>query len=375
MQTLLFILGTRPEAIKLAPVILYAKAKQKQCIVKVCITAQHREMLDDVLSFFSIKPDFDLNLMKPGQKLASLSSAIFKSLPSVFEASKPSVVIVQGDTTTAMVAGLAAFYERIPVAHVEAGLRSFSNEEPFPEEVNRKMISQFAQWHFAPTATAFNHLKSEKVLGNLFITGNTVIDALLLGKKKLLSQKKKFIAQFPFLQNKKRTILVTVHRRENFGEPLLAICKAIEDTLKIDNDLQCIIPVHPNPMVKNVLEKYFKNNDQVRLVQPLAYDELIWVMMHSYLIMTDSGGIQEEAPSLGKPVLVLRNVTERIEGVKAGTALLCGNGYKKIFTAAKQLLTNKEMYTTMANATNPYGDGQSSKAIIDNILKDLSSET
>ncbi len=374
MHTLLFILGTRPEAIKLAPVILYAKLQKKNCVVKVCITAQHREMLDDVLSFFGIEPDFDLNLMKPGQKLASLSSAILKTVPSVFAASKPSVVIVQGDTTTAMVAGLAAFYERIPVAHVEAGLRSFSNEEPYPEEVNRKIISQFAKWHFAPTGAAFDHLKREKVLGNLLITGNTVIDALLLGKKKLVAEKKKFAQRFPYLQKKKRTILVTVHRRENFGEPLLDICKAIEDTLKLDKDVQCVIPVHPNPMVKHVVEKYFKNNDRVWLVQPLAYDELIWVMMHSYLIMTDSGGIQEEAPSLGKPVLVLRNVTERMEGVKAGTALLCGNGYKKIFTSAKQLLTSKELYAKMANATNPYGSGKASKEIIDRILKDLSAE-
>lgn len=368
MNNLLFIIGTRPEAIKLAPLVIYLKRHYPALRVMVCLTAQHRDMLDDVLHFFSIKADYDLNLMKPNQQLSSLTAAILLKLDEVYESVNPDLVIVQGDTTTAMAGALAAFYRKISVAHVEAGLRSFELYEPFPEEINRRMIGQIAAYHFCPTSKAYSNLEKENLPGKKIVVGNTVIDALLLAKKIMSEKEGIYGEKFSFVQAHKRYILVTIHRRENFGEPLKAIGKSLEDMVAAYKNVEVVIPVHPNPNVKSFMEDTFSNNEKVHLLSALPYDELIWLMNKSFFVVTDSGGIQEEAPSLGKPVLVVRNVTERMEGVDAGTALLVGNEYDKLYAAMKLLLDSEAAYGAMSSVSNPYGDGESSKRICEILI-------
>ena len=369
--SILFIMGTRPEAIKLAPVILYVKEHYPGINTKVCITAQHRDMLDSVLDFFSIVPDYDLNLMIENQQLSSLTASVLIGVDNVLQGCNPSLVIVQGDTTTAMAAALSAFYRMIKVAHVEAGLRSRNLYEPFPEEINRKIIAQVASLHFAPTKNSFENLITEQVLGKSFVTGNTVIDALLRAKTIIENKAADYRDKFSFINKDKKFILVTMHRRENFGEPINDICKAILEITEQYPDTEFIIPVHPNPRVKNFIENFFKDNKKVHLLPALAYDDLIWIMMNAYFVLTDSGGIQEEAPALAKPVLVLRNVTERMEGIDAGTAILAGNKYENVLLNMQLLLHSEEKYAAMAKEENPYGKGDSSKIICDIIYQSL----
>jgi UDP-N-acetylglucosamine 2-epimerase (non-hydrolysing) len=369
MKKILFILGTRPEAIKLAPLIIYFKNKNKFNI-KVCITAQHREMIDEVLIFFQIKADYDLDLMRKKQTLFDISSKGISGLKQVFENYKADLVFVQGDTTTAFIGALSAFYNKIKVAHVEAGLRSFNKYSPFPEEINRKLISNLADFHFAPTEKAKNNLIKENIKINVWNTGNTVIDALFFGLK-IIRKNNKLKNYFDFVDFSKKLILVTAHRRENIGKPLVNICLAIKEIANKYNNIEFIFPVHPNPKVKNTVHEILSNINNIHLIEPVEYSKLIQIMNNSYFVLTDSGGIQEEAPSLGKPVLVMRNVTERTEGIDAGTCFLTGTNPRVIKNKIIELLENKDVYKKMANAVNPYGDGTSSQQIYDIIYNNL----
>lgn len=365
---ILFVFGTRPEAIKLAPLIVLG-SEMPNVEISVCITAQHREMLDEVLDFFEIEVHYDLNLMTPNQGLLLLTSRILAGMQDVIEKSKPNLIVVQGDTTTAMAAALAGFYSKVNIAHVEAGLRSFDKMQPFPEEINRKIISQLADYHFAPTEASAANLKAEGTKGDIRITGNTVIDALFMGLQKIETSAKNYYEKFPFLNRfNGRIILVTVHRRENFGQPLTEICNVIAHFASIYPDLLILIPVHPNPNVQKTVSERLSDNAQVRLLNPLKYDELIWLMQQCFLVLTDSGGIQEEAPSLGKPVIVMRNVTERMEGVIAGNAILAGNTFEGISKALTMLLEDKVAYQNMAAIANPYGDGSAAEKIFNALL-------
>jgi len=370
---LLLIFGTRPEAIKMAPII---KSFQQTADFKleVCITAQHREMLDQVLDFFEIIPDYDLNLMKPNQTLFDVTANGLKALEAVLNKSNPDIIMVQGDTTSAFIGALAGYYKQIKVAHLEAGLRSGNNYSPFPEEVNRKLVGHIAQYHFAPTQNAIENLVKENISNQVVNVGNTVIDALFLGldliKKRGEEPFEQFFTSIDFT---KRIILVTGHRRESFGEPFENICNAIKEIAETYNDVQIVYPVHLNPNVKDTVNRILSGLKNVVLIDPLSYPYLIWLMNKSYIVLTDSGGIQEEAPSLGKPVLVMREVTERMEGVEAGTAKLVGTNREIIVSALKSLLDSKEEYQKMANAVNPYGDGTSSKKII-SFLKEIANK-
>jgi len=366
---LLFIFGTRPEAIKMAPLIAACKQQPDVWEAKVCITAQHREMLDQVLDFFDIKADYDLSLMKPNQTLFDITALGLKGLETILQQEKPDVVFVQGDTTTAFVGALAAFYQKIKVAHIEAGLRSGDKYSPFPEEVNRKLVSAVTDFHFAPTKNAADNLAKENVANNVYVTGNTVIDALLTGVE-LVSADNKYGKAFSFINPAKKIILVTGHRRESFGEPFENICQAIKNIAnKYDNDVQIVYPVHLNPNVQEPVNRLLKGLDNVHLIAPLDYPHLLWLMEKSYIVLTDSGGIQEEAPSLGKPVLVMRDVTERTEGIDAGTALLVGTDAAVIEKAVDTLLTNQNIYNKMATAQNPYGSGNAAESILNLLVK------
>jgi len=357
----LFIYGTRPEAIKMAPLV--KQLQEDEFDVHVCVTGQHREMLDQVLTFFEIAPEFDLNLMKPNQTLFDVTADGLKKIESVLEKTEPDLVIVQGDTTTAFVGALAAFYKKIKIAHLEAGLRSQNKYSPYPEEVNRLLISNIADYHFAPTSTALENLQNEKKCLNAWNVGNTVVDALLLGLKLLKARGVSFEKEFPFIDFSKRIVLITSHRRESFGEPFENICKALLDIAGIFDDIQIVYPVHPNPNISKPAKAYLSNNPKIHLIEPLDYQRLIWLMDKSYLILTDSGGIQEEAPTLKKPVLVLRDVTERMEGVLAGTAKLVGTNRMLIVSETSNLLNDPVEYNKMASSTNPYGTGDTSKKI------------
>ena len=369
----LIIFGTRPEAIKMAPLVL-SFLKQKDLFeTKICITAQHREMLDQVLDFFEIIPDFDLNLMKPNQNLYSLTADILNNLKSILEEFKPDYVFVHGDTTTTMAASIAAFYAGAKVCHVEAGLRTFNKRSPFPEEMNRSITGRVTDFHFAPTQTSKKNLLKENVLEkNILVTGNTVIDALHLSVRKVKSEGfydieiedvKKII------DTSKRLILVTGHRRENHGQGFIDICKALKKIALQNKDLQIIYPVHLNPKVQKPVYKLLNYIDNIHLIKPLSYSAFIWLMEKAYLIITDSGGIQEEAPSLGKPVLVMRNTTERPEAVEAGTVLLVGTNTKKIIDETTYLLNDIEKYKKMSKLHNPYGDGKACERIVNFIVK------
>lgn len=367
MKKALIIFGTRPEAIKMAPVV-------KRMLghfggeVRVCVTAQHRQMLDQVLTLFGIVPEYDLNLMKPGQVLTDITANVLVALRSVLEDFSPDVVLVHGDTTTTFAASLAAYYKKIPVAHIEAGLRTGNRYSPWPEEMNRKLTGAMAAFHFAPTATSRDNLLRESVEANsIFVTGNTVIDALLDVVKKIDGDhelKAGLEQQFDFLNPEKRTILITGHRRENFGSGFEEICNALASLAKRD-DVELVYPVHLNPNVQEPVRRLLGDISNIHLIEPLDYLPFVYLMNRAYLIITDSGGIQEEAPSLGKPVLVIRDTTERPEAVEAGTVKLVGTDAKKICRETNELLDDEVAYQRMAFAYNPYGDGCAAKRIVD----------
>lgn len=358
------IFGTRPEAIKMAPLVLEFQ-KRKEIEPVVIVTAQHRQMLDSVLNLFKIKPDYDLNLMKPNQNLWNLTSDILLSTKEVLEKIKPDVVLVHGDTTTAFASALSAFYAKIPIAHVEAGLRTFNKNYPFPEETNRVFVDSVCDFHFCPTDKSVQNLLNSNIKEGLYETGNTVIDALLHTVENCKTD-------YNFgLNPNLRTVLLTSHRRENFGEPLENICRAAIKIVEDNKDIQIIYPVHPNPNVKNTVEKYLNGIERIKLIEPLDYEPFCALMKKSEIILTDSGGVQEEAPSLGKPVLVLRDETERPEAVLAGSVKPVGTNIEKIVNTANILLRDRLEYNKMATVKNPYGDGLASKRIADIIIEKL----
>jgi UDP-N-acetylglucosamine 2-epimerase (non-hydrolysing) len=366
MKKILFVFGTRPEAIKMAPLILNFK-KEPSFEVKVCVTAQHREMLDQVLDFFEIIPDYDLDIMKKNQSLHSLTAAVINELKGVFDEYLPDYVLVHGDTTTTLAASLAGFYSGTKICHIEAGLRTFNKYSPFPEEINRKITGVLANYHFAPTPTAAKNLLNEGVLpSDIIVTGNTVIDALLESVEKVdqTYSNDEIEALKKTISFDKDIVLVTGHRRENHGKGFISICNALEKISQL-KDVQVIYPVHLNPNVKDVVFERLSANPNIKLIAPLAYPSFIWLMNKSKIILTDSGGIQEEAPSLGKPVLVMRDTTERPEAVDAGTVILVGTDTEKIFNECKDLLENKEKYEKMTMLHNPYGDGKASSKVIE----------
>ncbi|WP_428718132.1 non-hydrolyzing UDP-N-acetylglucosamine 2-epimerase [Undibacterium curvum] len=361
MKKILCVVGTRPEAIKMAPVILALQA-EKQFEVRVLATAQHRQMLDQVLDFFGIKADIDLDLMRPNQSLSSLTSRLLMEMDTVLNSEKPDVVLVQGDTTTVMSVALSCFYHRIPIGHVEAGLRTWDMQNPFPEEANRVIAGCLSKWHFAPTESSRQNLLKEGVAdADITVTGNTVIDALLMTAAKEL--------ELGFaLDENKRMVLITSHRRENFGEPFKNICRALQTLAKNNSDVQFLYPVHPNPNVKDVAYEMLGTIDNIKLCAPLDYAPFVAAMKRAYLIISDSGGVQEEAPALGKPVLVLRDETERPEAVDQGVVKLVGPNYDAIVKEAQTLLDDENAYRAMARGVSPYGDGHGAKRIVD-ILK------
>lgn len=368
----LIIFGTRPEAIKMAPLVKEFQKHSTNFDTKVCITAQHREMLDQVLNFFEIIPDFDLDLMKPNQNLYTLTADIITNLKSVLEEFQPDYVYVHGDTTTTMAASLAAFYAGAQVCHIEAGLRTFNMQSPFPEEMNRSVTGVISNLHFTPTTTSRdNLLRENKNEEDIIITGNTVIDALLFSVNKVNSTD--FIDAEVFqlktlLDGNKKLILVTGHRRENHGQGFIHICEALKQIALENPDTQIVYPVHLNPNVQKPVYELLANIDNISLIAPLSYPAFVWLMEKSYIIITDSGGVQEEAPSLGKPVLVMRDTTERPEAVDAGTVLLVGTDKKRIVAEAARLLNNPEAYERMGRLHNPYGDGKACSKVVDYIL-------
>lgn len=370
MIKIITIFGTRPEAIKLAPLIKEFQNFPNDFELKICVTGQHRELLDQVLDFFNIKPDFDLNLMKSNQTLFDICVEGLKGLEGVLENYNPDLVVVQGDTTTAFIGALAGFYKKIKIAHIEAGLRSGNKLSPYPEEINRVLISHMADLHFAPTQNAAKNLVNENIRKNIWIVGNTVIDALFLGLKIIEQQNEENYRNFfSFLNFSKKIILVTGHRRESFGKPFENMCIALKQIAERYEDVEIVYPVHLNPNVRKPVYEILQDVEKVHLIEPLAYPYFIWLMKNSYLVLTDSGGIQEEAPSLGKPVLVMRDVTERLEGIKAGTAKLVGTDQQKIINEVSELLTSEKLYKKVAKRNNPYGDGKASKRIKDKILE------
>lgn len=369
----LFIFGTRPEAIKLAPVILHAKARGEDFQVRVCVTAQHRRMLDQVLEIFGIVPDIDLNLMQPNQDLHSLTANLVSGLGPVVRSERPDWVLVQGDTTTVWTAALAAFYEDVRVGHVEAGLRTFDKRQPFPEEINRRLCSQLADLHFAPTALARRNLLAEGVPdGHIVLTGNTVIDALLWVLRRIETDPPAEVTEIQSWTQRniadERMVVITGHRRESFGEGFENICNAIAELAGRFGDVHWVYPVHMNPNVQEPVRRILSGRRNVHLIEPLSYASFAWLMQRSALILTDSGGIQEEAPSLGKRVLVMRNTTERPEGIEAGCTQLVGNGREGIVAAVSACLSEGGQELDI-KSRNPYGDGQSSRRIADAMLR------
>jgi len=363
----LTVFGTRPEAIKMAPLV-HALAKDPHFEAKVCVTAQHREMLDQVLKLFSIVPEYDLNIMQPGQGLTEITCRILEGLKPVLESFKPDVVLVHGDTTTTMAASLAAFYQRIPVGHVEAGLRTGDLSSPWPEEGNRTLTGHLATYHFAPTETSRQNLLRENIADNrIAVTGNTVIDALFWVRDRVLSDetlRNELTQRYPFLANGKKMILVTGHRRESFGRGFEQICHALAEIAANNPDVQIVYPVHLNPNVSEPVKRILGHVENVMLIEPQDYLPFVWLMNRAWLILTDSGGIQEEAPSLGKPVLVMRDMTERPEAVSAGTVCLVGTDSQRIVNEVTRLLQDEFAYQAMSRAHNPYGDGQACHRIL-----------
>ncbi len=362
MIRVLSVLGTRPEAIKMAPVIRRLQARPDRFESVICVSAQHRDMLDQVLGVFDLRPDHDLEIMTPGQTPAGVAARVLDRLPPLLREVRPDVLLVQGDTMTTFAASFAAYLERIPTGHVEAGLRTGNRYHPFPEEMNRVLTTRLADLHFAPTATARDRLLAEGVAAEtVLLTGNTVIDALL---STVRADYRFTTPALAALDPQARVLLVTTHRRESFGEPLRNTCAAIVDLVARFPGVEVVLPVHPNPNVKDVVESILCDTPRVRLIPPVDYVEFVHLMARAEVILTDSGGVQEEAPSLGKPVLVLRETTERPEGVDAGTAVVVGTDRERIVETASRLLSSDEAYRRMANAVSPYGDGTASERIV-----------
>jgi len=376
MKKILIVFGTRPEAIKMAPLVKEFQKNQDHFETKVCVTAQHREMLDQVLDLFQITPDYDLNIMKPGQGLYDVTSNILLKIKPVLEEFNPDVVLVHGDTATTFATSLAAYYQKIKIGHVEAGLRTGDLYSPWPEEGNRRLTGVLTDYHFAPTNMSKNNLLNEGVSkSSVFVTGNTVIDALefvvnrIKNVEALRMKIENTIFQSGFQKLDSKFILVTGHRRENFGQGFISICKALKILAEINPDINILYPVHLNPNVRKPVNELLLSVDNIKLVEPFQYEEFIYLMSKSYLILTDSGGIQEEAPSLGKPVLVMRNTTERPEAIESGTAKLVGSDQDNIVKEVQELLDNDIEYWKMSKVHNPYGDGNTSSKILE-ILKD-----
>lgn len=366
MIKVMTIFGTRPEAIKMAPLVKELKTR-KEIETIVCVTAQHREMLDQVLNAFDIKTDYDLDIMKQGQTLADITTRALLGLEDIIKSVKPDIVLVHGDTTTTFAGALAAFYNQVAIGHVEAGLRTWDKYSPYPEEMNRQMVGSLADMHFSPTNVSAKNLIDEgKKEEDIFVTGNTAIDAM-----KTTIKEDYYHEIFDFVGND-RMILLTAHRRENLGEPMYNIFRAIKRIVTEFNDVKVIYPIHLNPKVRSIANEVLNGIDRVKLIEPLEVVDFHNFQNKSYIILTDSGGIQEEAPSLGKPVLVLRDTTERPEGIKAGTLKLVGTDEDVIYKETKELLTNKEAYIKMSKASNPYGDGLASKRIVDAIIERFS---
>lgn len=356
-RKIICVIGTRPEAIKMAPVIL-ALNKEPWLNVRVLATAQHRYILDQVNNFFGINPDIDLNIMRPNQSLTKLTARLLLELDDILQVEQPDIVLVQGDTTTVMTVALACFYRRIPIGHVEAGLRTWDIQNPFPEEANRVIAGKIARWHFAPTESARQNLLKERIPDSeIIVTGNTVIDALLMTVAK--------DPELPFpLAADKRLVLITSHRRENFGEPLRNICRALDTLAQNNPEVQFLYPMHPNPNVRHVVCEFLSRQPNFQLCEPLGYVPFIATMKRAYIILTDSGGVQEEAPALGKPVLVLRDETERPEAVEQGVVKLVGSSYERIVREAQHLINDKFAYRAMARGISPYGDGRAAGRIV-----------
>lgn len=357
------IFGTRPEAIKMAPLVKELESR-KEIESIVCVTAQHREMLDQVLETFDIKPNYDLDIMKQGQTLSDITSRVLTGLEKIIKEAKPDIVLVHGDTTTTFAGALAAFYNQIAIGHVEAGLRTYDKYSPFPEEMNRQMVDCMTDMYFAPTKLSKDNLLKQNIDENkIYITGNTAIDAMSKTVDKNYKHK-----ELEWIKDDERMILLTAHRRENLGEPMRNIFRAIKRITDEFENVKVIYPIHKNPKVREIAKEIFGNTNKIKLIEPLEVFDFHNFQNKSYMIMTDSGGIQEEAPSLGKPVLVLRDTTERPEGIDAGTLKLVGTDEETIYKEAKKLLTNKEEYNKMSHASNPYGDGTASKKIVDAII-------
>ena len=355
------VFGTRPEAIKMCPLVL-ALQKNENIESVICLTGQHREMLDQVMEIFNVRPDYDLNIMKVRQTLAGITSMVVNGLDEIFENDRPDVVLVHGDTTTSFAVALAAFYHKIPVGHVEAGLRSFNKYSPFPEEMNRTLTARLSDFHFSPTEQNRKNLESEGISKNIFITGNTVIDAFKYTVKDDYHYKNEVLQKIGF--EGKRTILMTAHRRENLGMPLQNICRAVKQIADEYDDLQFIYPVHLNPAVRDTVFEILGNKSNIRLIEPIDVEDMHNLMAKSYLVLTDSGGLQEEAPSLGVPVIVLRTETERPEAVAAGTVIVAGVEKDAVYENLKRLLDDRNEYLKMQRTVNPYGDGHASERIV-----------
>ncbi len=366
MINVLVVFGTRPEAIKLAPVIMELKKRPKVFRLSVCVTGQHRQMLDQVLDFFDLQSDYDLNLMRDNQSLSALTALILTGLDPVLDKTNPDFIIVQGDTTTTMAASMAGYYRRIKVAHVEAGLRTNDKYAPFPEEINRRITSVIADLHFAPTEINRQNLLDNGVAPDMIhVAGNTVIDALLWASQILEVEPDLVPEEIRMFAGEKRIILVTGHRRESFGPGFERICCALQEIVRKNTDVMIVYPVHLNPHVREPVMRILSGEPRICLIEPVAYPSFVWLMNHAYLVLTDSGGVQEEAPSLGKPVLVMRDTTERKEGVEAGNAYLVGTSEDAIINHVNDLLRNVERYRRMSRAGNPYGDGQAACRIAD----------
>lgn len=367
-KKILFIFGTRPEALKMAPVILQAR-KDPRFESFVCLTAQHREMADQVLRLFKIKPDFDLDIMQPGQTLGDLTQRLLNKIQPVLASVKPDIVLVQGDTTTAFAGAIQSFYEKVSVGHIEAGLRSHDKYQPFPEEINRVLVSRIADFHFCPTKESQKNLALEGIPSKqIFVTGNTVVDALKSIQTSVSMNDLPFDSK---LMKGKRLLLITAHRRENFGAPLYSICRAIGEIVRKFPDVLAVYPVHLNPQVQKVVNEELGKEKSVLLIPPVSYEQFTALMKYSHVILTDSGGVQEEAPSFGKPVLVMREVTERPDGVALGIAKLVGTSREKIFRESVKLFSSAKEYKKMVRTKNPYGDGRASMRILDILAKRL----
>jgi UDP-N-acetylglucosamine 2-epimerase (non-hydrolysing) len=370
----LVVLGTRPEAIKLAPLIGELRRRRDQFKTRVCITAQHRHLLEPILRWFRIPVHDDLDVMRPNQELCALSARILERFHRVLATQRPDVVLVQGDTTTAMVASLGAFYHRVPVGHVEAGLRTLDRYSPFPEEINRRLVSHLATLHFAPTPWARQNLLKEGVpRPSIVVTGNTVIDAFLETCRRVVRQPPTIPALRGFKLEGRKLIVVTAHRRENFGPGLTSICEGIRHLARDRDDLEIVFPVHPNPNVRAIVHPMLGGHPRIHLIEPLDYPCFVWLLNQAYLALSDSGGIQEEMPSLGRPALVMRENTERPEGIKAGVCKLVGTSAQVIYRTVTELLDNKRAYAQYARRRNPFGDGHAAQRIVSALHDHLSS--